>query len=195
MVGRGIDFVLLVLLALGLLKGFRKGLVRELFGLVGAVLAVLVAFHGYQGLALILSENYGLDVWQAQAIAFVVLMIGISLLGVFLGYLGSKAISLTPFSLLDHLGGAVFGLAKVGVVVLALLIILGAVNLAVLNVALDQSVVVQQISVLIPFVFEYLDEYWPNNWQRPDWLFPGGNPAKTAGFLFLVSFGIPGIKP
>ncbi len=184
MVGKGIDLIVLVFLASGVHKGFRKGLVRELFSLVGAVLAIVIAYHGYFGLSLILLENFPLSTWQAQAIAFVILVVGISLVGVLLGYLGSRAISLTPFSLVDHLGGAVFGVAKVGVVILVLLVLLSAVNLAAVNVVLQESFVVQRISVLLPFFYQYLDEYWPPDWQRPPWLFPKENPTKAALLFF-----------
>jgi uncharacterized membrane protein required for colicin V production len=58
MVGKWIDLVVLVFLALGLLKGFKKGLIRELFSLMGAVLAIIIAYHSYQSLALVLLDHY-----------------------------------------------------------------------------------------------------------------------------------------
>lgn len=186
MVGKWIDLVVLVFLALGLLKGFKRGLVRELFGLVGAILAIVIAYHSYQGLSVILLENYPLNTWQAQTIAFIVLIMGISLLGAFLGYVWSKAIGFTAFAILDHIGGAAFGVAKVGVVVLVLLVFLNAINVTTISLILDESTVVQQIGVLLPFVYDYLDQYWPKNWQRPPWLFPVQNPALSAGFSWVA---------
>ncbi len=52
MIGKWIDLVILVFLALGLLKGFKRGLVRELFSLLGAILAIIIAYHSYQTVAL-----------------------------------------------------------------------------------------------------------------------------------------------
>lgn len=183
MIGQWIDLVILVFLAFGLLKGFKKGLIRELFSLMGAILSIVIAYHSYQSFALLLLQNYQLTTWQAQTIAFVVLIVGISLLGVFFGYVWSKAISFTPFSVVDHMGGAAFGVAKVGVVLLVLLIFLGAANITFINTVLDESVVVQQIGVLLPFVYDYLDIYWPDTWQRPLWLFPHQNPGPLTGFF------------
>ncbi|HHW73206.1 MAG TPA: CvpA family protein [Firmicutes bacterium] len=177
MVGKWIDLVVLVFLALGLLKGFKKGLIRELFSLMGAILAIIIAYHSYQSLALVLLERYALSTWQAQSIAFVVLLIGISLLAAFFGYVWSKALSYTPFSVIDHLGGAVFGVVKVVAVVLIVLVITNAANIAVLNTMLSESIVVQQIDLLMPYVYEYLDRYWPEEIQRPSWLFPALNTA------------------
>jgi len=186
MIGKWIDLVLLVFLALGLLKGFKRGLVRELFSLMGAIFAIIIAYHSYQNLALVLLENYPLSTWQAQTISFVVLLVGISLLGAFFGYIWSKALSYTPFSVLDHIGGAAFGVAKIAAVILVLLLFLGAVNLSFINTMLDESVVVQQIGVLLPFVYDYLDAYWPAQLQRPQWLFPSENPGPVAGVYWVT---------
>jgi len=177
MVGKWIDLVVLVFLALGLLKGFKKGLIRELFSLMEAVLAIIIAYHSYQSLALVLLDHYQLSTWQAQTISFVALLLGISLLGAFFGYVWSKAISFTPFSVIDHLGGAVFGVIKVVAVVLIVLIVSNAVNIAVLSTMLAESVVLQQIDLLRPYVYDYLDQYWPEEFQRPSWLHPAANSA------------------
>ncbi|NLL47266.1 MAG: CvpA family protein [Firmicutes bacterium] len=186
MIGKWIDLVILVFLALGLLKGLKRGLVRELFSLMGAVLAIVVAYHSYQNLALLLLDKYQLSTWQAQTISFVALLLGISLLGAFFGYVWSKALSLTPFAVIDHIGGAAFGVAKVGAVVLILLLFLGAAEIAFVDSVLDESMVVQQIAVLLPFVYDYLDQYWPEQIQRPEWLFPWQNPEPVAGFSWVL---------
>ncbi|MCK9524944.1 MAG: CvpA family protein [Limnochordia bacterium] len=186
MIGKWIDLVILVFLALGLLKGLKRGLVRELFSLMGAILAIIIAYHSYQNLALVLIDTYQLSTWQAQTISFVVLLVGISLLGAFFGYVWSKALSLTPFSVVDHIGGAAFGVAKVGAFVLILLVVFGATNIAFVNSILDESVVVQQIGVLLPFVYDYLDQYWPEQLQRPLWLFPAQNPEPMSGFSWIT---------
>ncbi|NMB01861.1 MAG: CvpA family protein [Firmicutes bacterium] len=178
MIGKWIDLVILVFLALGLLKGFKKGLIRELFSLMGAVLAIIIAYHSYQNLALILLENYNLSTWQAQTISFVTLLMGISLLGAFFGWVWSRAISFTPFSVLDHIGGAIFGVVKVVAVVLLVLIILSATDLTFFDTMLAESVVVQQIGVLLPYVYDYLDYYWPAELPRPQWLFPIQNQVE-----------------
>lgn len=170
LIGKWIDLAILVFLALGLLKGFKKGFVRELFSLVGAILAIVVAIHGYSSVSMVLTENYPLTPWQAQLIAFVTLALGITLLAVFLGYLWSKAISYTPFAVLDHLCGAAFGAAKVGLVVLVLLVVLNSISIGFIDQVLDESVVAQKVGVLVPFVYEYLEQYWPANWARPNWL-------------------------
>lgn len=172
MVGKWIDIVLLVITVVALAKGFKKGLIRELLSIVGAIFAVLIAYHSYQGFAVVLRENYALSVAQSQVIAFLVLLLGISFLGAAIGIVWSKALNQTALAVFDQIGGAVFGMAKVGVVVLAFLILFSALNIEPINLMIDESSVVRHIGVLLPFVYDYLEHYWPEHWNRPLWLFP-----------------------
>jgi len=59
----------------------------------------------------------------------------------------------------------------VGVVVLVLLIVFNAMGIGFIDEVLKESVVMQRVGTLVPFVFEYLEQYWPADWARPDWLF------------------------
>ncbi|HHT72680.1 MAG TPA: CvpA family protein [Firmicutes bacterium] len=169
-----VDIIILIIVALALFKGFRRGLIREVFSIVGAILAVAVAYRSYTELSAYLMELYPLELWQAHAIAFVSIIVGISLLAALLGYLWSKAIRLTPFAVLDHVGGAAFGVFKVGLVLVLAVAILSNLSVPpILDTVLDESAVVQEVRLLIPFVQERLEEHWPPEWVKPEWLFVG----------------------
>ena len=45
---RWLDIVIMIIVALALFRGFRRGLIREVFSIVGAVLAVAVAYQSHQ---------------------------------------------------------------------------------------------------------------------------------------------------
>ena len=45
MSGRWIDIVLLVFIIMGMIRGFRRGLIQEVFGIIGSVLAVILAYR------------------------------------------------------------------------------------------------------------------------------------------------------
>jgi membrane protein required for colicin V production len=168
-----IDIIIMIVVGLALFKGFRRGLIREVFSIVGAILAVALAYHFYQELSQHLVQVYPLEPLHAQAIAFIAILVGISLLAALSGWVWSKAIRLTPFAVLDHLGGAAFGVFKVGVVLIVAVAILSNLNVPPVDAILDESAVVQEVRVLIPFVQERLEVYWPQDWAKPDWLFVG----------------------
>ena len=111
---RWLDIVIMIIVALALFRGFRRGLIRDVFSIVGAVLAVAVAYQSHQEMSVYLIDLYPLELWQAQAIAFVAIIVGISLAAAVLGYIWSRAVRLTPFAILDHGWGS--GVFKVGLV-------------------------------------------------------------------------------
>lgn len=169
-----VDIVILIIVALALFKGFRRGLIREVFSIVGAVLAVVVAVRSYQELSVYLLEVYPLEAWQAHAIAFVSIIVGISLAAALLGFLWSRAIRLTPFAVLDHLGGAAFGVFKVGLIlVLAVAILSNVAVPPIVDSVLHESAVIKEVRVLVPLVQEQLEAHWPPDWVKPEWLFVG----------------------
>ena len=171
---RWLDIVIMIIVALALFRGFRRGLIREVFSIVGAVLAVAVAYQSHQEMSVYLIDLYPLELWQAQAIAFVAIIVGISLAAAVLGYIWSRAVRLTPFAILDHVGGAAFGVFEVGLVLVVAVAVLSNLSMPpVLNSVLNESAVVQEVRVLIPFVQERLEEHWPPDWSKPEWLFLG----------------------
>ena len=84
-----IDIVIIIIVGLALFKGFRRGLIREVFSIVGAVLAVALAYHFYHELSLYLIQVYPLEPLYAQAIAFIAILVGICLLAA-LSYVWSR---------------------------------------------------------------------------------------------------------
>lgn len=172
MVGKWIDAAVVILLVVGIWRGFRRGLIREVFSLLGVLLAVVIAFQRYQELSLHLMVSYPLKEWQAQLIAFFALALGISLLAVLFGYFWSRIIRITPFALIDNIAGAGFGVAKIMVVVITVVVVLNSLSISPVDQVLAESYTAQQVSLIWPHVNQWLDRIWPDEWARPGWLFP-----------------------
>ncbi len=170
MVGKWLDAVVVLLLVVGIWRGFRRGLIREVFSLLGVLLAVAIAFQRYHELSLYLMINYPLIEWQAQLISFLVLALGISLVAIFLGYLWSKIVRYTPFALIDNIAGAGFGVVKIAVIVIAFVVILSSLSIPPVDQVLAESYCAQQVTVVWPHVNQWLDHVWPEDWGKPGWL-------------------------
>ncbi|NLY10412.1 MAG: CvpA family protein [Firmicutes bacterium] len=171
MSGRWIDIVLLVFIIMGMNRGFRRGLIQEVFGIIGSVLAVILAYRFNNELSLLILEHYSLADWQAQIIAFVTLALGISLLAALFGFIWSRLIKRTPFSIVDNIAGAGFCVTKVLVVFVLAVIILSSLGLPVIDSILEESAASQQVISLTPWMVENLEGIWPNDWPKPGWLF------------------------
>jgi len=142
-----IDIAILVTLGIFMLKGLLRGLIKELFSLVGLVAGSLAAFHLHPPLAQWLQESFGFAPLICVISAFLTLFLTILTLFTAAGYLVSRSISLLLLDGVNLVAGGCFGLFQ-GVVALAL--VLFGLSLGSLPDALDDRVDRSQLAP--PFV-------------------------------------------
>lgn len=115
-----LDAVLLVILAVSVLTSFRKGLSREVIGLVAVVVALIfgIWFYGTAG-SLVLPYVSSRSV--ANLAGFFLVFFGVLLLGSIVSHVVGRFLRVTGLSLVDHALGAVFGLVRGTLIAVALL--------------------------------------------------------------------------
>lgn len=115
-----LDAVLLVILAISVLTSFRKGLSREIIGLVAVLLALIfgIWFYGSAG-SLVLP--YLSSRATANFVGFFVVFFGTILLGSIVSHIVGRFLRVTGLSIVDHALGAAFGLVRGTLVAVALL--------------------------------------------------------------------------
>lgn len=103
-----LDLIIVIVLALALWNGWRRGLVLQLFSLVSIVAAIWLAAHygGEAGAFLKLDEAY------REPAGFVVVLLGGLLLVALLARLVRKLFQFAGFGWLDRLGGVLVAAAK-----------------------------------------------------------------------------------
>lgn len=119
-----VDYLIIGIIALSALIGFARGLIREVLALGIWIAAVLVGWLFFRELADYLSP------WIAtpsvrMIMAFLAIVFGVLLLGALFGYVLTTLIEKTGLSGFDRLLGAIFGIARGGVLI-ALLIFVAA---------------------------------------------------------------------
>jgi len=117
-----LDFVLVLILAASVVAGFRRGLSRQIIGLVSGVLALVLGiwFYGTVGFYLL---PYASSRTMANAGGFAVVFCGVLLLGAMVSFAVGRFLNVTGLSIVDHLLGAGFGLLRG--LVFAIAIIMG----------------------------------------------------------------------
>jgi membrane protein required for colicin V production len=103
-----LDIVLLIILIWSVAASFRKGLTREILGLVSVVLALLLAVWFY-GSAGSLFAPYLSSRGLANLAGFLTVFAGVMLLGSLVSFALGKFLKVTGLSIVDHLLGAAFG--------------------------------------------------------------------------------------
>ncbi len=142
-----LDIIFIIPLAYGFVQGLRKGLIKEIAGLVAVVLGIYLAryFSLPASQALIEMTGWGTNICTplAYALVFVVVSLSISTLS----YMLSKIIGAIMLGWLNRLFGAVFGVVKM---TLLLSVILNFVAIMNQYMSIKEKSVVQESLLYFP---------------------------------------------
>lgn len=119
-----IDILVLAVLLAFVVKGFMKGLVREVCSLVGLVMGVWAACKYYPSLTVALRHYIHLPHNVSATISFVLIFLIIGLLFYFLGHFLTVIFKFSLLGGVNRVGGLVFGFLQ-GALVLSILLWLG----------------------------------------------------------------------
>jgi membrane protein required for colicin V production len=114
-----LDIVVLLIVAWSVFTAFRKGLVREILGVASVVLALLLGLWFY-GTAAAWLAPYLSSRSLANAVGFLAVFLGITLLSAVAGHVIAKFLRVTGLSMVDHALGAAFGALRGALIAIAL---------------------------------------------------------------------------
>jgi membrane protein required for colicin V production len=120
-----LDWFLIVILVVSTLMAFMKGIIRSLLSFVGLIVALLVASWEYLRFARYLSR-WILKFQVAEVVAFLAILVGISLVFSLVAALLRRGASLIGLGFLDRLLGAGFGVLRGCLIGVALMMAVAA---------------------------------------------------------------------
>lgn len=112
-----LDIILIVILIVAAVSGFRKGLISQAFGIGGLLLGIWL---GYRFSAL-LAKWFNMSDGYANLLAFIVILVAAIVVSYFAGWVVKKVFRMTGFGLLDNIGGLALGVLKVSLIACLLL--------------------------------------------------------------------------
>ena len=155
------DFVLVIVLLIGAVGGYRKGFLSELFSLLGIILGILAGFK-LMGIAMVnLSRHYDIDdkilPYVAFGIVFIIVTILVGLLGKFL----KSSIEKTVLGNADQLAGSILGLLKAAFMASVVLWIISSVQVNLPEHWMEDSWLYPPIASLAPTITSWVAEVFP----------------------------------
>ncbi len=117
-----LDILLIIVLVLSMIEGFRKGFIEELAALVGLILGIWAALHFSGFVAQLLASQFDINSQYLPIFAFVGIFIGVVISTSILGSIAGKVIKAISLGWLNRLAGLFFGLIK-GALILSILLI------------------------------------------------------------------------
>jgi membrane protein required for colicin V production len=106
-----LDLALVLILGVSVVTSLRKGLSREVIGLVSVVAALLLAIWFYNSAGAFFLP-YVSSPSIAHFIGFALVFVAVLLLGGVVSFVVGRFLKVTGLSFFDHLLGAVFGLVR-----------------------------------------------------------------------------------
>ncbi|MBI1921234.1 MAG: CvpA family protein [Geobacter sp.] len=116
-----IDILTILVLLLFAVKGFLKGLVREVCSLLGLVMGSWAAFKYYPFLGSALRPYIHLPQAVATIVSFVLIFLAVGILFLLLGHLLTAVFKIAMLGGINRIGGVAFGLLQGGLVLCILL--------------------------------------------------------------------------
>ncbi|MFZ9046657.1 MAG: CvpA family protein [Cyclobacteriaceae bacterium] len=155
-----IDIILLVLLAIGAIKGYMKGLVVEVFSLVAFFIGLFFAVEFTTPVALeFFEDNPWFNVISIAVFLaiFLVIIIVINLVAKVI----KKVLNMTFFGLFDSVLGAILGVVKWSLILSVVLWLFSSVGVTLPSSYVDDSFLFPLIAVVGPTLFEWAGELLP----------------------------------
>ena len=157
-----IDIVIIVVLGLGVLSGARRGLVKQIIGLVSLVASFLIGYLYMEGTGSWLGAQAGIPAEYATIAGFLAVFLGAMLGFVILSRFLDRVVSNTPLlGGLNRIVGAGLGLLSSGLLLSLLLYLCSVIGLPP-----DE---VRTSSMLYESAYQFL----PDTWDLATRQFPG----------------------
>ena len=163
-----LSLVILVFVGLMGVAGLRKGLVRQILGLVGLIASVILALQYYDVASDYILRYFAVPEGIAAILGFASVCLGVAAIISVFGWIWGRLVKYSPVSILDSLGGALFGFAKGALFAMVVLFMVYALPFEGAREAIDSSSIARELINLSPIVFKSLED-----------AFPGGIPYLT----------------
>ena len=163
------DIVLSLGLCWGFYKGYKKGLIKEVFDFIAIVFGVYSAINFSHKIDPLLKAFLFINEVFLPLLSFIICFIGIVLAVKIIAGVIEKIITLMALNLINRLIGAVFGLLKMGFVMSGLILLLNYTNFH-FNLIPDNQ---KKDSVLYPFVSNIVTSL-KFNWNNQNQLIKEG---------------------
>ena len=154
-----LDVIIVVLLSYGLVTGFKKGLVGQLFVIVALILGIFFASGFYLSGAEALKDIITNPI-MAKLVSFILIFAAVAVTLAVIAFFIRKAMQALLLGWADRLLGALFGLLKASLIITIILIFLITAPVPFFNRLVEQSALttyflftVRAISYLLPFEF------------------------------------------
>lgn len=156
-----IDFIIIILLVFGLMRGYSEGLVKELASLLALIVGIWGAIKFSSFTAAKLYDYFDMTGKFVGIIAFLLTFIAIVILIHFIGILVDKFVDSISLGFLNRLLGVFFGVFKTALILSVIFVVLNALDAKhpfLPKEKIEQSKLYNPIADIAPALFPIIGE-------------------------------------
>lgn len=156
-----VDIILIIILIIGAVAGYKKGFLSELVTFLAIILGVLAGFKLMGEAMLLLDEHYDINEnvlpYAAFGVVFLIVVIGVTLLG----KIFKSSLEKTVLGSVDKLAGALLGILKTGFMLSVLIWITSSLNVGVPDHLTEDAWLFPKVARFAPAVTAWIGEIFP----------------------------------
>lgn len=155
-----LDLLILTGLAVGMVRGFWTGVIRQVAGLVGLVLAFLVALRLMAPVGAMVVESLGLSEELAPVLGFIVVFLVVQIVVFALARTIEKLIGVLKLGIINRLAGGLFGAFKAALLVSVIFLVLATFDTP-SEETRQGSMLYKPVAGVLPRAWDAAAEQWP----------------------------------
>ena len=155
-----LDIFILVILAIGLLRGFKTGFLKQAASLIGTILSFVLAASFMEAGGRLLEVNFGMDSGFGPILAFIAIFVAVKLAVFTVARSAETLLESANLTGLDRLAGGVAGSLKAAVVMSLVFLMIGYAQLPG-QISRESSELYVPVYRLVPDAWRYLSDRAP----------------------------------
>ena len=167
-----LSFILIVIILIDMIAGYRKGLIRVTVDIIGTILALYASFRFYRGAGEFISRFIsGMSPVVQNIVGFIVVFTLAGIAVEVIGYVLSIIMRLPGLSLLNRFAGAVISVVKTYIILSVIAFMIFSLKIVSVNEVIADSTVAstmvtsgesmyKKAQELIPLAMELIPEDW-----------------------------------
>lgn len=155
-----LDFLILLPIAYFGYRGFRNGLIHEVLGIIGIVLAVFLTFHYMDEASAYIQPYFETNAGYVPFVAALLIFIGTLIIVNIIAQLLQKVLETIHLNILNRIAGLVFGALKCGIIISALLLVVAGFNIP-SDQTRNESLSYPHVIYLAPWAYDTVATIYP----------------------------------
>ncbi len=153
-----LDFILLLIILFGAIRGLMKGFILEISSFVGVILGIFAARFFYEGLASHLKIWLDISLRYAKPLAFATIFLGVVIISYFIAMIVDKLVKAIALGWFNRLIGCLLGGIKFILILSVIITTFGIFNTKIKLVSpqtTEKSFLYKPIGNVLPFMLPY----------------------------------------